>query len=141
MKTRLRRLELTPPNIMVVHDLDRICLPADRPFFPQKGTWWLAEVDGQVAGFGGVSPSSRWKDCGYLERSGVLPEFRGHGLQKRLIRVRIAHAKRTGLNWLVTDTRDNPASSNSLIACGFRLYRPSVPWALKDSLYWRLKCN
>lgn len=141
MKIRIRRLELTPPNIMVVHDLDRVCLPHDRPFYPTEGAWWYAEVNGELAGYAGVVPSKQWADCGYMNRAGVLPEHRGKGLQKRLIRTRQAYARRVGWRWLVTDTRDNPASSNSLIACGFRLYTPSSPWALKDSLYWRYKCS
>jgi len=48
-------------------------------------------------------------------------------------------AKEKGMNWLVTDTNDNPASGNSLIACGFKLFEPTVPWAAKGAIYWRMK--
>jgi GNAT superfamily N-acetyltransferase len=75
----------------------------------------------------------------YLCRAGVLPAHRGQGLQKRLIRARIQVAKEKGMNWLVTDTNDNPASGNSLIACGFKLFEPTVPWAANGAIYWRMK--
>jgi GNAT superfamily N-acetyltransferase len=67
----------------------------------------------------------------------VLPEFRGQGLQKRLIRIRLKTAKAIGMNWAVTDTYDNPASGNNMIACGFKLFIPSDPWGVGRTLYWR----
>jgi hypothetical protein len=48
-------------------------------------------------------------------------------------------AKEKGMAWLVTDTHSNPASANSLIACEFKMFEPSVPWAAKGAVYWRLK--
>lgn len=98
-----------------------------------------AGARGDLAGFAGLAPSSRWADTGYLCRAAVLPDYRGRGLQKRLIRVRIAKARRLGWRWLVTDTRQNPASANSLIDCGFRMFEPSEPWSFSDACYWRLK--
>ena len=120
--------------------LQKICLPHDTPLDPdEKSYWWLAEDAGDPVGFASLSWSRRWSDTGYLSRAGVVPKARGYGLQKRLIRVRVQKAKRMGMNWLITDTTANPASSNSLIACGFKLFEPTVPWAYKHSLYWRLK--
>jgi GNAT superfamily N-acetyltransferase len=68
-----------------------------------------------------------------------LPSHRGQGVQKRLIRARIRQARALGWNWLITDTYLNPASANSLIATGFKMYEPSQPWGAKQTLYWRLK--
>jgi len=90
-------------------------------------------------GFAGLVYSSRWSDCGYLVRCGVLPSHRGFGLQKKFIRVRIRQAKALGLNWLITSTYDNPASANSLISCGFKMFNPTNPWMAKHTSYWRLK--
>jgi GNAT superfamily N-acetyltransferase len=67
----------------------------------------------------------------------VLPEARGQGLQRRLIGARERHARALGMAWLVTDTYQNPASSNSLIAAGYRLYEPAQPWGARGTLYWR----
>jgi hypothetical protein len=45
------------------------------------------------------------------------------------------------LNYLITDTIENPASSNHLIDCGFRLFDPITLWAKEASLYWRKELN
>ncbi len=73
----------------------------------------------------------------YLCRSGVVPEHRGKGLQKRLIRVRETYARNMAMNWVISDTTCNPPSANSLIACGFKLYEPAQPWGNRSTIYWR----
>jgi predicted acetyltransferase len=65
--------------------------------------------------------------------------MRGQGLQKKFIRVRIRQAKALKMNWVITSTFDNPASANSLIACGFKMFNPTKPWMAKNTSYWRLK--
>jgi GNAT superfamily N-acetyltransferase len=72
----------------------------------------------------------------YMCRSGVAEDARGQGLQRRLLRVREAFARKNGARWLISDTTDNTISANNLIAVGFRLFNPSVPWGLKHALYW-----
>jgi GNAT superfamily N-acetyltransferase len=113
------------------------CLPHDQPLESDSGFWWIAYEGELAVAFAAMSQSHRWTDTGYLSRSGVLPSHRGQGLQKRLLRVRERKARSLGWNWLITDTWCNPASSNSLISCGFRLFEPSHPWGLPDALYWR----
>ena len=122
--------------------LQKKCLPSDKPCDVLHGHWWIVYTDTDIpVAFAGMARSSQWLDAGYLCRAGVTPDYTGNGLQKRLIRVRIAKAKKLNWNWVVTDTTANPASSNSLISQGFRLYEPSVPWAYKHSLYWRLNIS
>jgi len=103
------------------------------------GQWWIAFDDDAPVGFAHLLQSKQYSNVGYLSRSGVLPTHRGNGLQKRFIRARITQARRNGWKWLRTDTRANPASSNSLISCGFRLFEPTNPWSFSDSLYFTLK--
>jgi len=119
-------------------DLQRTCLPGDEPEATQNGWWWLAvNKDGQEVGFAGMRPSDRWQQTMYLCRAGVLPEYRGQGIQKRLIRARLAKARALGNTHAITDcTTENPASARSLIAAGFRPYWPQVPWGLSHSIYW-----
>lgn len=117
--------------------LQAAVLPADAPHSMDAGAWWLALDDGLPIAFAGIVPSTRWGDCSYLCRAGVLPSHRGRGLQKRLIAIRERYAKGVGHRWLITDTTNNPASSNSLISCGFRLFHPSRPWGPTSALYWR----
>lgn len=136
--TTIRRAT-TAYHIGAIAVLQATVLPSDKPCDTSEGSWWVVCADGEPIAFAGMRTSRRWTDCGYLCRSGVAPEWRGKGLQKQLIKARIAHAKRIGMRWLITDTTDNPASSNSLIACGFRLYEPIDPWGGKRTLYWRRK--
>jgi len=98
--------------------------------------WWLAYVDGKIAGFAGLQVFAS-QNYGYLLRAGVLPEFRGLGLQKALIDARDREAKRLKLECNITYTAAwNHASSNNLIACGYRLYTPQYAWGLKHALYF-----
>ena len=101
------------------------------------GTWWVVREAGREVAFAGLRPSVRWDRTGYLALAGVLPAARGHGLQKRLTRLRLAECRRQGWQWAITDTLDNPASACSLISCGFRPYHPAVTWAAQRSTYWR----
>lgn len=117
--------------------LQKICLPFDNPYDTNFGSWWIAVNNNRDIGFAGLVRTVSWTDCGYLCRAGVIPSARGQGLQKKFIYVRIRQAKALGWKWLVTDTRHNPASANSLIATGFKMFEPTKPWGCKDTLYWR----
>lgn len=116
-------------------------LPGDEPAKTEKGYWWIA-YDGPIpVAFCGMYRVSSKSLTGYLCRSGVLKAYRGNGLQKRLIRVRERKARKLGWTHTVTDTYNNPASANNLIACGFRNYIPRSPWGAEGVVYWikRLK--
>ena len=134
----LKRVDIRKQSIQdKLSALQKICLPYDRPYDTNYGCWWVATENGMDIGFAGLVRSVSWTDCGYLCRAGVVPSARGQGLQKKLINVRVRQAKALGWNWVVTDTRLNPASANSLISCGFKMFEPSKPWGCKDTLYWR----
>jgi GNAT superfamily N-acetyltransferase len=102
----------------------------------EKDHWWIAQVDGVNAGFGCLR---LYGDQGYLALAGVLVEFRGLGIQKRLIQAREAFAVKSGCTYVCTYTAwRNWASANSLIRRGYTLYTPkSRPWGLPWSLYFR----
>jgi GNAT superfamily N-acetyltransferase len=122
--------------------LQKKCLPGDSVYPIARGHWWIAYDELMLPiGFAGLVRSYNFSDCGYLCRAGVVENQRGKGVQKQLIKARERYAKRLGWNWLITDTRDNIPSSNSLISCGFKLYTPSNPWGYKDALYWRKKLH
>jgi GNAT superfamily N-acetyltransferase len=141
MRYSIRLVDAKDPQwYAVISALQLECLPGDTPYDHTIGYWHVAFTeDKKPIAFSGLVPSSRWSDCGYLCRAGVLPDHRGNGLQKRLIRVRIRQAKANGWAWLITDTYKNPPSSNSLISCGFKLFDPTVPWGAKGTLYWRYR--
>jgi GNAT superfamily N-acetyltransferase len=126
-------------NEQVLIDLQTVCLPGDEPLHPSRVKWWwlALDEDGAAVGFAGMNPVVSWPGAVYLARAGVLPVARGRSLQRRMINARIAHARRIGARVAISDTtaRNYPSARN-LIACGFRPYWPTVPWALPDSIYW-----
>ena len=134
----IKRVDIRKESVQLkLLALQKICLPYDQPTDTNFGSWWIAAENGVDIGFAGLVRSVSWTDCGYLCRAGVVPSARGQGLQKQFIRVRLRQAKALGWRWVVTDTRLNPASANSLISCGFKMFEPSKPWGCKDTLYWR----
>lgn len=141
MKFIVRKVDIRVPSVQTtLLFLQKKILPADTPYKPDRGHWWIAYAeDGKPVAFAGLVRSIKWTDTGYLCRAGVLDNFTGHGLQKRLISVRIRKAKELGWNWLITDTTNNPASSNSLISTGFKIYTPGQPWGFKNAIYWKYK--
>lgn len=104
-----------------------------------EGHWWLAwsETEAAPIGFAGVIPSDRFENAGYYKRVGVLPLYRGGGLQQRFTRVIEARCRRNGWSLVISDTTDNIPSANNFIRSGYRLFMPDHPWALPGSLYWR----
>lgn len=125
-----------------LRDLHKACFADTAPMIdPGEGDWWLAYRDGSPVAFAGMKPSLQLDKAGYLNRAGVLPAHQGRGLQLRLIRARERRARKYGWGWLFTDTTDNPASANSLIKAGFRLYEPDIPWGFVRTLYWRKKLS
>lgn len=126
---------------MILDPMQHECFPGDDPCPYRDGDhWWLA-FDGQDAvGFACVRPLPNEPLVWYMARAGVTPQARGNGLQRRMIRVRINAARKAGGTHVLTDcTASNPASANNLIATGFRVFTPGYAWALKNSIYWRLK--
>jgi GNAT superfamily N-acetyltransferase len=121
-----------------LHHLHKLTFADTAPDIdPETGWWWLVTTEHEPVGFAGMRQAYTQELGGYLSRSGVVEEHRGQGLQRRLIRVREAKGRRFGWKIMLTDTTDNPASANSLIASGYKLYWPKYPWAFPHSLYWR----
>jgi GNAT superfamily N-acetyltransferase len=139
--TNVRILGLKSPsqyvqNVVTTAQCD--LLPNDQPIDPAVGHWFVARAKdtGLCAGFACLKVCDQ-PGYGYLARAGVYRDYRGKGLQARLIRVRERKARELGLTHMVSDThKDNWASANSLIRCGYRMYQPDEPWALDNSIYW-----
>lgn len=114
-------------------------LALDKRLFPDcdppetEGRFWFSGVyKGEHVCYASYVLESEGSTA-YLERAGVRFDFRGLGLQKKLIKARCNHAKQQGARIAVTYVLGwNVASLNSLISCGFKAYRPEDPW-LEDS--------
>ena len=115
-------------------EADRACFPHDAPP-PRDGAWWVVELDGTLAAYAAVRAAETSPGAAYLCRVGVLPAFRGRGLQRVLVRARERWARARGFTHTVTDTYYNPASANTLIRCGYRMFEPARPWALDGACY------
>jgi GNAT superfamily N-acetyltransferase len=99
---------------LVLHDMVDAGLSV-----PQERHYWRAVVDGRLAGYGGMDPAPAggiaWAGPTY-----VLPQFRGRGLQLRLLEARVAYARKKKVARLVTAVDlDNFASLKNLLAAGF----------------------
>jgi GNAT superfamily N-acetyltransferase len=122
----------------ILREMHEACFGDSAPQInPDRGYWWLAYGHNELGGFCGLTPTYPDPLMGYLKRVGVLRGHRGHGLQRRFVRVREAKARRLGFHSIVTDTTDNPPSANNLIECGYRIFMPDEPWGFPQTIYWR----
>jgi ribosomal protein S18 acetylase RimI-like enzyme len=62
---------------------------------PESGHWWLVMLNGMSVAFAGYVDGITNPAFGYMIRAGVIPEARGRGLQRKLLRVREHHAAAT----------------------------------------------
>lgn len=136
------KVDFSDPKIFaLIERMAKRCFPADKiETFHLESEWWIAYVHGwedkKPAGFGAVRVVNQ---NAHLIAGGVLPEFRGLGLQRRLIRARVRWAKDHSVaNHAVSFTlTDNPISSNNLITCGFRHWVPRGMNVKPNMIYWR----
>lgn len=121
-----------------IQTMDAVCFPGDDPVeIRPTDHVWVAYHKGELVGFS-LARELADEPVLYFTRVGVMPPHRGCGLQKRFIRCRVAYARRLRCRCVITYTVHNPASSNSLISCGFRLYDPESAYAGEASQYWQL---
>ena len=102
----------------------------DQEFFPgcvdvqwTNTDWIICYNKGTPIAYGAIT----WKSnntYGFLSRAGVHEDHRGHGIQKEMIKRRVAAAKKLGIIYVMSYTVPSGyASSNSLINNGFKLYK------------------
>ena len=122
-----RRATATTQDEALVLRLDAICFPVDAPPVFAGAEWYIGWDDGKSAAY------CAWKTVehdgnavGFHYRGGVLPAWRGHGLQRQMFRLRETDMRRRGLTKAVTYTdADGAASMRNLIAEGYRPYAPT----------------
>ncbi len=89
---------------------------------------WLLLVHGCPAGYFELARSNG--DAVEIAYFGLLPEFVGRGLGRRLLEVAIGHAwswsPSTARVWLHTCTLDAPQALPNYVARGFRIYKTDV---------------
>lgn len=98
--------------------LDAICFPDCEPFVFEGSHWYLLEYDGKYVGYSGWRQIS--SDVGELCRAGIIPNMRGHGFHKHMIKFRERDMKDRGIIMSITSAfASNHHSINNLIACGY----------------------
>jgi GNAT superfamily N-acetyltransferase len=122
----------------VIVDLQSQLFPADNPVDSTSGVWWLAfhKPFMDPVGFANMRESRNDPGVGYLSRAGVLRAHQGRGIQRRLLRARVGHAKRSGWHSVVTTTYDNVPSMRNIIKEGFLPYTPAKHWMAAGTVYW-----
>lgn len=121
-----------------IEALDRACFLASeaiRVDVKPEAARWIALAGDIPIGYA-VAYAQPEHGGSYLDRYGVLEEYSGRGLGKRLIRAWLGWARRGGAAFAWTYTvPKNAASINALCGCGFRAWRPA--WGDASYCIWR----
>jgi len=133
----LRVLRASAKHVETLRALHTLTFRHDAHEDYLDGSWWIVWDGPEPVAFCGMRQSGTEAGSVYLSRCGVLASHRGRGLQRRLLRTRLAEAKRLGYRAAITTTYLNTASANNLIRSGFRLYDPETPWGVGATCYWR----
>lgn len=146
METRLSVRRATQSEIPWIKNIHESLVGEEYlgAFYSEHDWWVLLNGYGKKVGFASgardeisyeIQPGSYHFTSAWIDK-----QYRGLGGQKRLIRARIAHAKKIGCSMILTYTHHrNCASVNSLISCGFKSHLPE--WAIYEEPWvsWKLK--
>jgi GNAT superfamily N-acetyltransferase len=124
-------------DLVLMAELDRICFPIDTPADYPSAHWFLGrDTDGTIAAFCAWRPVPFGdRRAGFHYRVGVLAGWRGHGLQREMIRLRESEMRKAGLGLAVTYTdADGAASMRNLIAERYLPYAPTEATCLSGPL-------
>ena len=119
-----------------IEAMHTLCFPADVHEDYSVGTWWLAFDGHEPVAFAGMKPVESAPGWVYFSRVGVLPGYRGRGLQARFMRAIEREARRTFRSAVISTTYSNPPSANNFIRQGYRMYTPETPWGCDGTCYW-----
>ena len=129
----------TYKNISLIRKMDEICFPDEiRPIIGRRDRhWWIVYVEDMPVAYAGARRHLNYLS---LSRVGVLPEYRGNGIQKMLIASRLEFACKVGASKVVTYTsRCNSHSIYNLISSGFTHWVPDKRLYFgEEFIYWHI---
>jgi len=105
--------------------------------FLKNRDWWVVLDKDEIVAYCG---------CLYTQgicifvRAWVHRNYRGKGLQSKMIKARIEAAKDKCTVVITYTTFDNVPSANNLIKNRFYLYQPAYAYAGNDKLYFKRAC-
>lgn len=129
--------------------LDAEIFPTDQPAIVGTSNWFLGWDKDQAVAFCGWKPQLLELELvGFHYRAGVLPSYRGYGLQKKMIEKREDEMRRSNIKVAVTYTETySVASMTNFINLGYRPYAATENTALCDlskyqrMVHWKKKLN
>ncbi len=132
----IEKIRKTNGNLKLIREMDSICFPDNPPLLLglRKVFCWMGKDD--HSNIVGYACAYKKNDYFYLSRMGILPEYRGHGLQKQFIETRLEKARDLKLKGAITYTsNENIASIRNLEKCGFRKWTTCPKWFGKGDDY------
>lgn len=113
------------------------CFPGCGNEFLHNRDWWVILDDGKIIAYCGCIYSC---NVCIFNRAWVHKNYRGLGLQRKMIKARINAAYKNDCYVCVTYTTPcNTPSANNLIKTKFLLFDPEYKYAGKGMLYFRKK--
>ena len=102
--------------------------------FKHNRDWWvILDKKKTIVGYCGSIYS---QGICIFNRAWVDKRFRGLGLHKKLIKIRLKAAKENSFVAITYTTKDNYPSANNLISCGFKFYFPEYAYGGDEMLYF-----
>jgi GNAT superfamily N-acetyltransferase len=121
---QLKNLDYTNPNFKGCGDE-----------FQYNREWWVMLDDmSRIVAYCGSIYS---KGICIFNRAWVKKDYRGQGIQRKMIKARLKAASVICHIAITYTTLDNFPSANNLIDCGFRLYLPEYSYGGSDKLYYQ----
>lgn len=88
--------------------------------------------------FAGARNSPWVRHAAHIVGVGVLPAYRGQGLQCRLLNKLAAAAETRECRSMIAETdTSNWISSNNFVRAGYQIFWPRSPWCVRETIYWR----
>lgn len=136
-------------GIKWIRYLDAEIFPSDTPAVVGTANWFLGWDNKNAVAFCGWKPYLLDTELvGFHYRAGVLSDYRGQGLQKKMVTLREDEMRRSNIKIAVTYTEVySAASMSTLINQGYRPYAATEHTALCDlskyqrMVHWKKKLN
>jgi len=133
IKVFSRGKELNTKLYQELKELDyKVFNGCDNEFKPNRD-WWVIVSANKIVAYCGCSFNENI--CIFV-RAWVQKEYRGQGLQKKMIKLRLKSAFDCRIAITYT-TVDNYPSINSLISQRFKLFSPEYAYAGRQMLYFQ----
>ena len=121
----------------LIEELHREIFPKDDMPSWNGNVFWVATCENHYAGYCSARRIDPWTV--FFSMAGVLPGYRGRGIHRRMVDVRLRWARSWRCEYAITYALPgNWSSVASLIRQGFEVYEPKYAWVGDNVVYLRL---